>query len=276
MSAWCVPSTLGRLPGNRDQAALDEAWTTATVLSLDGDGRIAAADGVALPLSARGSRRDSDIYLGRCHGTHWFIRRVPRVTGESITWRESATRDYDLLAAAVALTRWHAANPRCEECGEATSEHQGGAQRCCDTCGAIIFPRTDPCVIVAITDPQDRLLLARQASWDAPRRSLIAGFVEAGESAEQAVHREAYEEAGVRLTQVSYVSSQPWPMPRSLMLGFEGQATNCEVRVDGEEIGEGRYYTRAEVRDAVSRGVLTLPDPASIARSLVERWLSRG
>jgi NAD+ diphosphatase len=227
-----------------------------------------------LVVPASGKRLPTDILLGRVAGRPWFARPVAELNGTAVGWRDVVTADQDALAAAVALTRWHGLSPACEACGAATVPDLAGARRRCLACGALAFPRTDPCVIVAITDPDDRLLLARQAQWAQRRVSIIAGFIEAGESAEQACHREAFEEVGVRLADLSYAGSQPWPMPRSLMLGFLGRAVDSRIRVDGDEIAEGAYYAREELVAAVAAASVVLPPHASIARGLIERWLS--
>ncbi len=145
-------------------------------------------------------------------------------------------RGYDPLAAAVFLTRWHLQAPVCERCAAPTVPDLAGARRICPACGALAFPRIDPCVIVAITDPKIGCCWPATRQWPERRVSIIAGFMEAGESAEQACHREVFEEVGVRLTRLTYVSSQPWPMPRSLMLGFEARAVDSRINVDGDEI----------------------------------------
>ncbi|MDO5676670.1 MAG: NAD(+) diphosphatase [Propionibacteriaceae bacterium] len=274
MTRWQDPSALNRLPLGRADEALAGLWEGAVVVEVDPDGAIASAQGRPRPLSAPGQRQESDILLGTVGGVAWFARSVPDVAGETMSWRDTDPDALDPLAAGVALARWHGGQPPCEVCGSATRPDLAGARRQCLGCGQFMFPRIDPCVIVAVTDPADRLLLARQAQW-APRRvSIIAGFIEAGESAEQAVHREAMEEVGVQLTRVSYVSSQPWPMPRSLMLGFEARATDGGITVDGDEIVEGVYYTRSDLVAAVNSGDVILPPGASIARSLIQRWLS--
>ncbi|MBK7820345.1 MAG: NAD(+) diphosphatase [Tessaracoccus sp.] len=274
MTTWTGPSGLDRLATARSDAEADAAWREALVVEIDGDGGIAAADGAPRVVPASGERLPTDILLGRVAGRPWFARPVAALNGAALGWRDVVTTDQDALAAAVALTRWHGLSPSCEACGAATVSDLAGARRRCVSCGALAFPRTDPCVIVAITDPGDRLLLARQSQWAERRVSIIAGFIEAGESAEQACHREAFEEVGVRLTGVTYAGSQPWPMPRSLMLGFLGRAEDSRIRVDGDEIAEGAYYAREELVAAVAAASVVLPPHASIARGLIERWLS--
>lgn len=274
MTRWQDPSALSRLPLGRADDAVASLWERAMVVEVDADGAIASSQGRPRALASPGERQPSDILLGTVDGVAWFARAVDAVTGEAMSWRDTDPDALDPLAAGVALARWHGGQPPCEVCGSATRPDLAGARRVCVGCGQLQFPRIDPCVIAAVTDPDDRLLLARQAQW-APRRvSIIAGFIEAGESAEQAVHRETLEEVGVRLASLSYVSSQPWPMPRSLMLGFEARAVNGELTVDGDEIVEGAYYTRADLAAAVDSGEVILPSQASIARDLIGRWLS--
>ena len=276
MTRWQDPSPLDRLPAGRTDGSLSSLWDGAVVGEGDAAGTIASAQGRPRPIEAPGERLPTDILLGTVEGVAWFARTVDEVTGEAMSWRDTDPATLDPLAAGVALARWHGGQPPCEACGSATRPDLAGARRICVGCGQIQFPRIDPCVIVAVIDPDDRLLLARQAQW-APRRvSVIAGFIEAGESAEQAVHRETLEEVGVRLSSLTYVGSQPWPMPRSLMLAFEARALDGGMKIDGDEIVEGAYYTRSDLAAAVDSGEVILPAGASIARSLIQRWLSSG
>jgi NAD+ diphosphatase len=182
-------------------------------------------------------------------------------------------REASLLVHAVALANWHDAHRFCPRCGAATTVAAAGAERRCSADGSSHFPRTDPAVIVLVTDPADRALLGRQASW-APRRfSTLAGFVEPGETAEAAVIREIFEESAVDVGSVTYVASQPWPFPSSLMLGFTAVATSDQVPVpDGEELEEVAWFSREVLRERVAQGELVLPSPISIARRLVEKW----
>lgn len=179
----------------------------------------------------------------------------------------------DIASAATAVTNWHRAEPRCAQCGNPTMVINGGFARECRTDATQIFPRSDPAVIVAIVDDQDRLLLAGQTTWPERRVSVLAGFVEAGESMEQAVHREILEEVDIHLSDVRYFSSQPWPFPRSLMIGFAARAKTTDISVDGEEIGYADWYSRDRVRSEVESGELILPNQSSIASRLVSAWL---
>lgn len=173
----------------------------------------------------------------------------------------------------VGLATWHAGSRFCPACGGTTQVVRGGLARQCSTCGVEQFPRTDPAVIVAMVDPDDRLLLGRQPSWAPGRHSVFAGFVEMGESLEQAVHREMAEEVGLELTGVTYLGSQPWPFPRSLMVGFLARAGRAEPVAAEGEIEAARWFTREDLRRAMAVGEVGLPPFTSIARRMIEAWL---
>jgi NAD+ diphosphatase len=182
-------------------------------------------------------------------------------------------RDAGLMTHAVALDNWHAVFLHCPRCGAVTEPASAGHSRRCPVDGSEHFPRVDPAVIMLVTDPADRCLLARNAQWPQRRVSILAGFVEAGESAEQAVAREVQEETGISVGSVRYVGSQPWPMPHSLMLGFRAVAVGGEeIRVDLDEIAEARWFSRAELRAATASGEILLPPPVSIAHRIIESW----
>jgi NAD+ diphosphatase len=179
-----------------------------------------------------------------------------------------------LLATGTALTNWHLSHLHCVRCGSPTISQEAGWSRRCEPCSYTHFPRTDPAVIVLVRDEQDRALLARQRRWEPGWFSTLAGFVEAGESAEAAVVREVREEAGVVLddARIQYLGSQPWPFPGSLMLGYHAWALTTQVEPDGEEIAEARWFTRDELRVACDKGEVLLPPRISIARALIEEW----
>ena len=185
-------------------------------------------------------------------------------------------RDAGLLTHAVALANWHDTHTHCPQCGTPTVPAPAGHLTTCPADGTEHFPRLDPAVIMLVLDPEDRLLLARNALWPAGRMSVVAGFVEPGESAEHAVIREVYEETAIEVGQVRYLGSQPWPMPRSLMLGFQSVAKGGQrITVDAEEIGEARWFSRAELLTAIETGELgagaDLVDRAAAHRVLVRR-----
>ena len=179
----------------------------------------------------------------------------------------------NLAAHARALVLWHASQLFCGICGSSARPGAGGNTRVCmnPDCGREVFPRVDPAVIVLVSD-RNRCLLGRQASWPEGRYSTIAGFAEPGESLEDAVRREVYEETNVRIGNVSYHSSQPWPFPSSLMLGFLAEAASTEIRLNDAELEDARWFTRKELRS----GFPKLPFRVSIARRLVDHWIGLG
>jgi len=182
-------------------------------------------------------------------------------------------RDAGLLTQAVALANWHATHTHCPRCGAVTEPVQAGYAARCPVDGSEHFPRVDPAVIMLVRDDGDRCLLARNRAWPPRRVSILAGFVEPGESLEQTVVREVAEETGLRVSGLRYVGSQPWPMPRSLMLGFVARAPGeQEIVVDEDEIAEARWYTREELTAAISTGEVLPPPPVSIAHRIIESW----
>jgi NAD+ diphosphatase len=181
-------------------------------------------------------------------------------------------RDAGLLTHAVALANWHETFTHCPRCGSPTDPIASGHARRCPVDGSEHFPRVDPAMIVLVTDPADRALLARNARWPERRVSILAGFVEAGESAEQAVAREVAEETAITVSAVTYLGSQPWPMPQSLMLGFRAAAANTDIHVDDDEIAEANWYSRDELAEAIDAGTIRLPPPVSIAHRIIESW----
>ena len=182
-------------------------------------------------------------------------------------------RDAGLMTEAVALGNWHGVHGHCPRCGALTEPILAGHSRRCVADGSEHFPRLDPAVIMLVTDPDDRCLLARNASWPERRVSILAGFVEPGESAEQAVAREVREETGIIVGATRYVGSQPWPMPHSLMLGFRARATGpLQIMVDHDEIAEARWFSRDELTASIASGEIRLPPPVSIAHRIIESW----
>jgi NAD+ diphosphatase len=182
-------------------------------------------------------------------------------------------RDAGLFTHAVALAYWHDTHTHCPRCGTATIPAPAGHLTTCPRDGTEHFPRLDPAVIMLVTDPDDRCLLGRNALWPKGRMSVLAGFVEPGESVEQAVAREVFEEAAIIVGQIRYLGSQPWPMPRSLMLGFQAMAAGGQrITVDEEEIGEARWFTREEMLASIEAGELGIAPTSSIARRLIEYW----
>ena len=177
----------------------------------------------------------------------------------------------NLVAHARALVLWHGATLYCGKCGSASQPDAGGnTRRCCNPdCNQEIYPRTDPAIIVLVADG-DRCVLGRQAGWPEGRYSTIAGFVEPGESLEDAVRREVYEETNIRVGAVRYHSSQPWPFPSALMLGFIAEATSDDINLNDGELEDARWFTR----DQLKAGKVGLPFGISIARRLVDHFIS--
>jgi NAD+ diphosphatase len=193
--------------------------------------------------------------------------------------REAATElpatEAALGAYAASLLSWHRRHRFCANCGASTELRDGGHQRHCRSCGASHFPRTDPVVIVRVTDAADRLLLGRQARWPPGRFSVLAGFVEPGETLEEAVAREVLEESGVKVAEANYVASQPWPFPSSLMIAFSARATGGEPYPSDEELSEVRWFERAEVEEAAAgTSGVELSPTYSISRRLIDAWLA--
>jgi NAD+ diphosphatase len=188
-----------------------------------------------------------------------------------------ARHEGSLLAYARGITYWHSRHRFCGVCGSATRSEEGGHVRRCTnpSCNAPHFPRTDPAVIMLVHDG-DRCLLGRQRVWLAGMHSTLAGFVEPGESLEEAVAREVEEETAIRVDQVAYHSSQPWPFPASIMLGFHARARTTEIRVDHSELQDARWFDRAFLLTHQDDDEFRMPRRDSIARRLIEDWLGRG
>lgn len=218
-------------------------------------------------------------FLGQHRGVSYFACAVDDESAiqSAATLREIGAvlpdLEVGLLVQAVALAQWHASHPRCARCGDPTEVVSAGYARRCSTCDVEHYPRTDPAVIVLVCDEQDRILLGRQAVWPQGRFSTFAGFVEPGESFESAVAREVHEEAGVHVTDVRYLGSQPWPFPASVMIAFVATTAHPEqARPDGSEIEQVRWFSREELADSLASGEVILPPSVSIARRMIEAW----
>jgi NAD+ diphosphatase len=183
--------------------------------------------------------------------------------------------DAPLYAAARSLVDWHSRHGFCAVCGTATAIFRAGWARRCPNCHAEHFPRVDP-VVIMLAESGDRVLLGRQPSWPQGRYSALAGFLEVGESIEEAVRREIHEEAGIRIGAVRYVASQPWPFPSSLMIACIGAAESEEIEIDVHELEDARWFTREEVRQALARdpaATFGAPPPYAIAHTLLTAWV---
>lgn len=182
-------------------------------------------------------------------------------------------RDVGIFVSAVAIANWHRANRFCPGCGARTTLKTSGWVQVCSEDGSEHFPRTDPAVIMLITDPQDRVLLGNNRAWGNKVYSTLAGFVEPGESLEAAVKREVYEESQVIVDGVRYMGSQPWPFPQSLMLGFIGTTSRPEdAAADQEELNHVGWFSRETLREEVENGRMFIPGASSIAHHLMLHW----
>jgi len=226
---------------------------------------------------------DSDpaawAYLGTHEGVQYALARAGRDirAGRWLALREIGAEvgdlDAGLLVEAVGLAQWHDRSLHCPMCGAVTELRDAGWVRHCSVDSTEIFPRTDPAMIVLIHDGADRCVLGRQSVWPTDRFSVLAGFVEPGESAEQAVVREVFEEVRLAVTDIHYVTSQPWPLPQSLMLGFTARADGDQLLlVDQDELVEAAWFSRADLLNP-DRVRPKLPPPVSIAYQLISGWL---
>jgi NAD+ diphosphatase len=180
-------------------------------------------------------------------------------------------RDAAIFTQGLALANWHSTHEYCPRCGARTEVERAGWVRRCAADELELFPRTDPAIIVSVIDSAGRILLGSQGVWEENRFSILAGFVEPGESLEAAVVREMQEEAGILVANPKYLGSQAWPFPFSLMLGYTAEYVGGNLTPDGEEIVKLRWFTREELKAEASE--LLLPGRLSIARSLIEQWL---
>lgn len=278
---------------------LASGHTRALVLS--GRQALVQGNGLLLPvastlvadLQAQGSIPEHIIYLGAAlegsdlaAGTEVVLVVLPEAVepgtagvpsdAEWTGFRDIAAvlnrTDTALFVEASAIANWHAGHTHCPRCGTHTTVEAGGWVRRCPQDGSEHYPRTDPAIIVTVVGPDGRLLLGGGGPVDAKNYSTLAGFVEPGESLEQAVVREIHEEVGVRVIRCQYLGSQSWPFPASLMLGFTAITADTEAKPDGVEVTRARWFSREELQDAVLAGEITISSRLSIARSLIEHW----
>jgi NAD+ diphosphatase len=271
-----------------DPDELAKLWPTAKLLVVDENGdAFAHADGTRFELtgSALGGGPGVAIFLGRVQGEAWFAIDsvlVPILPPRHIDLRSAATQwpeqESSLFAYARGMLYWHTRNRYCGVCGGEIVFGRAGFTGHCFRCKNDHYPRVDPAVIVAVSDGE-RLLLGRQPHWPERRYSVIAGFVEPGETLEQTVAREVFEETRVRVLRSGYLASQPWPFPGAMMLGFGAEAEPDPPRVNGE-LADARWFTRNEIGAALARdndngeGIL-LPPKLSIAYALIRYWYDR-
>ncbi|MCW2784504.1 MAG: nudC [Marmoricola sp.] len=265
-----------------DESWVAEMWADpgTRVLVLAGT-RVQLHDGKVAWVSPHEAPDGIKVLLGERDGVvHFAVIASGSIAGDDWTGLRGLVSVIDedqapFLVHAFGIAEWIWATRHCIRCGGLYEPMLLGHVLRCTDCGREEFPRTDPAVIMVVTDgeyPDDRCLLGRHPAWPPGRYSTLAGFVEPGESIEQAVRREVHEESGIHVGEVSYFGSQPWPLPRSLMIGCLAKATSTEVDVDGEEIEDARWFTREQMRAEAEEGTLVLPGGISISRSLIEHW----
>ncbi len=229
------------------------------------------------------------LFLGEQQQTSYFACHLNQwhsafANIEPVSLRKYSARiDDDLLSLlfyAQGLVNWHHRHPYCSKCGSLARVSQAGHARLCENpeCAATHYPKIDPAVIFSIvnnTGPESKILLGRKAMWDPYRYSVIAGFVEPGESLEDAVRREAYEETGLHLQRIDHVASQPWPFPDSLMLGFESETTEDEIQLLDQELEAAAWFGADEIEVKLKQGLFKMPTAISISWKLIDRWFSQ-
>lgn len=220
-----------------------------------------------------------DLFLGLDGEAPRFCALQEEVaTGPAVFWLVATLSpgDAPIFAGALSLARWHSRHRFCANCGEGTDVSRGGWSRRCAKCEAEHYPRVDP-VVIMLAEHDGNLLLGRQYHYPPDRYSALAGFVEVGETIEDAVAREIKEEAGIDVSDVTYVASQPWPFPSSMMIGCTARALSPSLTIDRAELEDARWFTREDVAKAISGdedAPFQAPPRHAIARTLLEHWLA--
>ncbi len=282
-----------------DEAALDRLWNSAKIIRVSNSKL--ATDGKSLQfLSATEVEKliTSKIFTGgdkyflgidtasKVAYFAWDCDEVGLPAGETSTeglasLRElGATLDEFQLGISmhvIALSNWHRSHPHCSKCGAETKSTLGGSVRVCIKDQSQHHPRTDSAVIVLVKDKDDRILLGHQPIWPDGRFSTFAGFLEPGETFEQCVEREVFEESGVKVNEIKYLGSQPWPFPASIMIAFSAVVDDpSTAKADGVEITEVRWFSRDDLKSSVADGSLLLPPTISVARKMIAMWFGPG
>jgi NAD+ diphosphatase len=227
-----------------------------------------------------GPVEDPQLFLGFDDGVPRFSAVPERVEGAAAAFKimgSLADNEAPLFAAAVSLGRWHGTHPHCARCGSRTETIRGGWSRRCPICEAEHFPRVDP-VVMMLVEHDGNVLLGRQPHYPPRRYSALAGFLEVGETIEDAVRRELREEAGIEVENIEYVTSQPWPFPSSLMIGCTARSLSTDLTIDTNELDDARWFSRAEVEAALAGredSAFQPPPRFAIARTLLEHWAER-
>ena len=282
-----------------DEAALDRLWSAAKIIRVSNsklatDGKslqfLSAAEVEKLIASKIFTSGDK-YFLGIDTASKvayfaWDCDEVGLSAGETSTEGLASLRELGgtldefelgISMQATALSNWHRSHPHCSKCGAETKSTLGGSVRVCVKDQSQHHPRTDSAVIVLVKDKDDRILLGHQPIWPDGRFSTFAGFLEPGETFEQCVEREVFEESGVKVNEIKYLGSQPWPFPASIMIAFSAVVDDpSTAKADGVEITEVRWFSRAELKSSVADGSLLLPPTISVARKMIAMWFGPG
>ena len=261
----------------REQAAAH--WAGSKVLQIWRSQILVEAGAIRLLSPENFDPSVEKFFIGESNGEHYFAVNIEIAEGLGSSLREIVSNvDSQLLEVAVtalALVNWHETHSHCPRCGSKTNVIENGWVRECVSDGTHHFPRTDPAIIVAVQDRNGRLCLGRQAVWPENRFSNFAGFVEPGESLEQTVVREVFEESGLKVTDIKYLKSQPWPFPNSIMLAFEAFTDEPEsAKPDGVEIVDLKWFSKTELLDAMKDGTLNIPPKTTVSGKMIEAWLN--
>ena len=266
-------------------------WPSSHVVLFNPQGQI-FADPTGRPLALCGAQLDAvdrqrAVFLGiDADHAAWFAvettappcpAKATELMTVALSWPENLV---SLSAFARSLLIWLGQTRFCSHCGHSVQQHDNGFALCCPRCQKMYWPPVTPAIIVAVHDGEDRLLLGRQSSWTAQRYSVIAGFVEPGETCEHAVAREVFEETRITLASVAYVTSQPWPFPSNLMLGFMAQAQAGQIPTAQDELEDARWFDRAAIGkwlddDQPKNSSVILPSPLALSRLLIAQWYRR-
>ena len=282
-----------------DEAALDRLWSAAKIIRVSNsklatDGKsllfLSAAE-VEKLIASKVFTSGDKYFLGIDPASKvayfaWDCDEVGLSAGETSTEGLASLRELGgtldefelgISMQATALSNWHRSHPHCSKCGAETKSTLGGSVRVCVKDQSQHHPRTDSAVIVLVKDKDDRILLGHQPIWPDGRFSTFAGFLEPGETFEQCVEREVFEESGVKVNEIKYLGSQPWPFPASIMIAFSAVVDDpSTAKADGVEITEVRWFSRAELKSSVADGSLLLPPTISVARKMIAMWFGPG
>ena len=282
-----------------DEAELNSLWNAAKIirvsdskLATDGQSlRFLSATEVEKLIASKIFTSGDKYFLGIDSASTvayfaWDCDEVGKAAGDSSAEGMASLRELGakldefhlgISMHAIALSNWHRSHPHCSRCGAETESTLGGSVRVCVKDQSQHHPRTDSAVIVLVKDKDDRILLGHQPIWPDGRFSTFAGFLEPGETFEQCVEREVFEESGVKVSEITYLGSQPWPFPASIMIAFSAVADDpSAAKADGVEITDVRWFSREELKNSVADGSLLLPPTISVARKMIAMWFGPG